>query len=47
MYTAESFCATKFDESNNDYKLTCENVGVKAERVTDSKTKTFGFKRKK
>ena len=46
-FTAESFCATKFDESNNDYKLTCENVGVKAERVTDSKTKTFGFKRKK
>ena len=46
-FTAESFCATKFDESNNDYKLTCENAGVKAERVTDSKTKTFGFKRKK
>lgn len=46
-FTAESFCATKFDESNNDYKLSCENAGVKAERVTDSKTKTFGFKRKK
>ena len=46
-FTAESFCAAKFDKSNNDYNQTCENIGVKADRATGNKTKTFGFKRKK
>jgi hypothetical protein len=45
-FTAESFCAAKFDKSNNDYNQTCENVGVRADRATGNKTKTFGFKRK-
>ena len=44
--TAESFCATNFDKSSNDYKLSCEKAGIKAEKASDSKTKTFGFKRK-
>jgi hypothetical protein len=46
-FTAETFCAAKFDESNNDYKATCPEVGAKTDRATDSKTKTLGFKRKK
>ena len=45
--TAESFCATNFDKSSNDYKLSCEKAGIKAEKASDSKTKTFGFKRNK
>ena len=45
-FEAETFCATKFDESNNDYKLKCEKKGIKADKATGSKTKTFGFKRK-
>ena len=46
-FMAESFCATTFSDSDNDYKLSCKEVGAKAEKATDSKTKTFGFKRKK
>ena len=46
-FTAESYCATKFDKSSNDYKLSCEKAGIRAEKASDSKTKTFGFKRKK
>ena len=46
-FTAESFCATAFDETKNDYKASCAAAGTKVERATDSKTKTFGFKRKK
>ncbi|MBR6855188.1 MAG: glycoside hydrolase, partial [Fibrobacter sp.] len=45
-FEAETFCATKFDEFNNDYKLKCEKKGIKADKATGSKTKTFGFKRK-
>ena len=46
-FTAESFCASTFDESSNDYKLSCDEVGKKVERATASKTKTLGFKRRK
>ena len=46
-FTAESFCATTFDETSNDYKAKCDEIGQKAERSTDNKTKTLGFKRKK
>ena len=46
-FTAESFCASAFDESSNDYKLSCDEVGKKVERATASKTKTLGFKRRK
>ncbi len=46
-FTAESFCATQFDESSNDYKASCTEAGAITERTSDSKTKTFGFKRKK
>ena len=46
-FTAESYCATKFDKSSNDYKLSCEKAEIRAEKASDSKTKTFGFKRKK
>ncbi len=46
-FTAESFCATKFDETSNDYKATCSEVGAIAEKASDSKTKTLGFKRKR
>ena len=45
-FEAETFCATKFDEFNNDYKLKCEKKGIKADKATGSKTRTFGFKRK-
>ena len=46
-FTAESFCATKFDETSNDYKATCTEIGARADRATDNKTKTLGFKRRK
>ena len=46
-FTAESFCAAKFDETNNDYKATCSEVGAIVEKASDSKTKTLGFKRRK
>ncbi|PWJ36666.1 glycoside hydrolase family 9 protein [Fibrobacter succinogenes] len=46
-FTAETFCATTFDETTNDYKAKCSEVGARAEKATDSKTKTFGFKRRK
>ena len=46
-FTAESYCASIFEESSNDYKEKCEEVGKKLERASDSKTKTLGFKRKK
>ncbi len=46
-FTAESFCATTFDATSNDYKATCSEVGAKVEKTTDNKTKTLGFKRKK
>ena len=46
-FTAESFCASKFDETSNDYKATCSEVGAIAEKASDSKTKTLGFKRRK
>ncbi len=46
-FTAESFCASKFDETTNDYKASCAEVGARVEKATDSKTKTLGFKRRK
>ena len=46
-FLAESFCATVFDESSNDYKESCKEVGAKVEKASDNKTKTFGFKRLK
>ena len=46
-FTAETFCATKFDETSNDYKVSCSDVGVKADKASDNKTKTLGFKRRK
>ena len=46
-FLAESFCATVFDESSNDYKESCKEVGAKVEKASDNKTKTFGFKRRK
>ena len=46
-FTAETFCATTFDETTNDYKAKCSEVGARADKATDSKTKTFGFKRRK
>ena len=46
-FTAESYCATTFEETSNDYKEKCEEVGHKVERLTDNKTKTLGFKRRK
>ena len=46
-FRAETFCATTFDEASNDYKATCNAVGDKVEKASDSKTKTLGFKRKK
>ena len=45
--TAETYCATTFEASSNDYKLACKTVGERKEKATDSKTKTLGFKRKK
>ena len=46
-FTAEPYCAAAFDANSNDYKSSCSAIGEKAGRVTDSKTKTLGFKRKK
>ena len=46
-FKAESFCAATFDEADNDYKATCNAVGDKVEKASDSKTKTLGFKRRK
>ena len=46
-FTAESFCATTFDETSNDYKAKCDEIGHKVERSTDNKTKTLGFKRRR
>ena len=46
-FTAESYCAAKFDESSNDYKAKCTEIGARAEKASDSKTKTLGFKRRK
>ena len=46
-FRAETFCATTFDEASNDYKATCNAVGDKVEKASDSKTKTLGFKRRK
>ena len=46
-FTAEPFCAAVFDTNSNDYKSSCSTIGEKAGRVTDNKTKTLGFKRKK
>ena len=46
-FKAETFCATPFDETSNDYKATCKAVGEKVEKASDSKTKTLGFKRRK
>jgi hypothetical protein len=45
--SAESFCATTFEATSNDYKLSCKTVGERKEKATDSKTKTLGFKRRK
>ncbi len=46
-FTAEPFCAAAFDTNSNDYKASCSVIGEKAGKVTDNKTKTLGFKRKK
>ena len=46
-FLAESFCASTFNEDSNDYKAVCREIGAKFEKVSDNKTKTFGFKRKK
>ena len=46
-FTAEPFCAAKFDETTNDYKAKCSDIGEKVGRVTHNKTKTLGFKRRK
>ena len=46
-FKAETFCATTFDETTNDYKATCKTAGEKIEKASDSKTKTLGFKRRK
>jgi hypothetical protein len=45
-FTAESFCATTFDETSNDYKAKCDEIGHKVEKSSDNKTKTLGFKRR-
>jgi len=46
-FKAQTYCATTFDESSNDYKASCKTVGDKVEKANDNKTKTLGFKRKK
>jgi hypothetical protein len=46
-FKAETFCASVFDETSNDYKATCKTAGEKIEKASDSKTKTLGFKRRK
>ena len=46
-FTAEPYCAATFDANSNDYKSSCSAIGEKAGKVTDNKTKTLGFKRKK
>ena len=46
-FTAQTYCATTFNESSNDYKESCKAVGAKAEKANDNKTKTLGFKRMK
>jgi len=46
-FTAETFCASKFDGTSNDYKATCPEIGAKMDKSTDNKTKTLGFKRRK
>ena len=46
-FTAEPFCAAKFDETSNDYKAKCEDIGTKIGKVSNNKTKTLGFKRRK
>ncbi len=45
-FTAEAFCAATFDETSNDYKAKCDEIGHKVEKSSDNKTKTLGFKRR-